>query len=181
MYFFAAQLLLADQFGLFYVAVTISNVLYSDANILNAFLTRHLARISQTNGADAIVPTMLRLERQIIFIGAIASTLLFIAFLIAARQIGVTSPVLILLIVIDVYTAYVTDLGRVLLQSLRKTLALGLYTTTWMFLRLGLRIAGIALFKTVWGGYCARHVATERCRQLGCLCSLYYCRRPDMY
>jgi O-antigen/teichoic acid export membrane protein len=150
-YFFTAQLLPADQFGLFYVALTIGNVLFSGSNILNAFLTRHLVRIAETMGREAIVPTTLRLERHIIFIGAILSTLLFLSFLVATNQIGVQSPVIILLIVLDAYTAYVTDLGRVLLQSLRRTLALGLYTTAWMFLRFGLCIAGIVLFHTVWG------------------------------
>ncbi len=150
-YFFTAQLLPADQFGLFYVALTIGNVLYSGSNILNAFLTRHLVRIGEAAGRDAIVPTTLRLERNIIFIGAIVSALLFLLFLAATKQLGVQSPIIILLIVLDAYTAYVTDLGRVLLQSLRKTLALGIYTTAWMSLRFGLCMVGTILFNTVWG------------------------------
>jgi O-antigen/teichoic acid export membrane protein len=150
-YFFTAALLPADQFGLFYVALTIGNVLYSGSNILNAFLTRHLVRVGETTGRDAIAPTALRLERHIMLIGAILSTVLFLSFLVATKQIGVQSPVIILLIVLDAYTAYVVDLGRVLLQSLRKTVALGLYTTGWMLLRLVLCIVGIMLFNTVWG------------------------------
>lgn len=150
-YFFTARLLPPNQFGLLYVASVIGNVLYSGANVLNAFLTRHLARVGHMNGADAIVPTALYLERRIILVGAVASASLFTAMLIAAQQIGMQSPILILLIVLDAYTSYVTDLGRVLLQSLHKTLALGLYTTAWMSLRFGLCIAGIVLFNTVWG------------------------------
>ena len=150
-YFFSAQLLTADQFGLFYVALTIGNVLYSGSNILNAFLTRHLVRVAQASGSDAIAPTMLRLERHILLVGAAVSTVLFFVLLIAAKRIGVQSPIIVLLIVLDAYAAYVTDLGRVLLQSLRMTLALGFYTTAWMFLRFGLCISGIMLFSTVWG------------------------------
>jgi O-antigen/teichoic acid export membrane protein len=149
-YFFAAQLMSADQFGLLYVALTIGNVLYSGANILNAFLTRHLVRVSEISGRDAVVPEMLRLERQIVFIGAILSTLLFVSFLLASKQIGVQSPIIILLIALDTYLAYVGDLGRVLLQSVRKTMALGFYTTLWMILRLVMCVAGIVVFKTVW-------------------------------
>lgn len=149
-YFFSAELLPADQFGLFYVALTIGNVLYSGSNILNAFLTRHLVRVGETTGRDTIAPTALRLERHIMFIGAILSSLLFLSFLVATKQIGVQSPIIILLIVLDAYAAYVTDLGRVLLQSLRKTVALGFYTTGWMLLRFGLCIAAIMLFHTVW-------------------------------
>ena len=77
-YFFTAQLLPADEFGLFYVALTVGNVLYSGSNILNAFLTRHLVRIGETAGRDAIAPTALRLELRIIFLGAILSALLFV-------------------------------------------------------------------------------------------------------
>ncbi len=150
-YFFSAKLLPANQFGLFYVALTVGNVLYSGSNILNAFLTRHLVNVGMTVGVDTIVPTTLRLERQIVFIGAIASTLLFLVLLVATKQIGVQSPLILLLIVLDSYTAYVTDLGRVLLQGLRRTVALGFYTTAWMFLRFVLCIAGIVIFNTVWG------------------------------
>lgn len=150
-YFFTAQLLAPEQFGLFYVASTIGNVLLSGSNILNAFLTRHLVHVGQSAGAAAIVPTTLRLERRIVFIGAIVSTVVFLLFLIAAKQIGVQSPIIILLIVLDAYTCYLTDLGRVLLQSLRKTAALGFYTSAWMLLRLALCIAGVLLFRTVWG------------------------------
>ena len=150
-YFFTAQLLPADQFGLFYVALTIGNVLFSGSNILNAFLTRHLVHVGETDGYGAIVPTTLLLERRIVIAGAAISAAVFLGFLAGSKQIGVQSPVIILLIVLDAYTAYVTDLGRVLLQSLRKTLALGLYTTVWMFVRFGLCIAGILLFHAVWG------------------------------
>lgn len=159
-YFFSAKLLPADQFGLFYVALTLGNVLYSGSHILNAFLTRHLVNVGATIGANVIVPTTLRLERQIIMIGAIASALLFLAFLAATRQIGVQSPIIILLIILDGYTAYVTDLGRVLLQSLRRTMTLGLYTTAWMFLRFALCIAGIIVLGTVWGALAGIVVST---------------------
>ena len=149
-YFFTAQLLPADEFGLFYVALTVGNVLYSGSNILNAFLTRHLVRIGETAGRDAIAPTALRLELRVIFLGAILGALLFVLFLATSKEIGVHSPIIILLIVLDAYTCYVTDLGRVLLQSLRKTLVLGIYTTAWMFLRFALCLAGILMFHTVW-------------------------------
>jgi O-antigen/teichoic acid export membrane protein len=150
-YFFAGRLLPSDEFGFFYVASTIGNILLSGANVLNAYFTRHLARVGETDGTGAIAAAAFQIERKIILIGVVASTLLFGVLLIAAQQIGVQSPILILLIVLDAYTSYVTDFGRVLLQSLRKTLALGLYTTAWMSLRFGLCIAGIVWFKTVWG------------------------------
>jgi O-antigen/teichoic acid export membrane protein len=150
-YFFTVQLLTPDQFGLFYVALTIGNVLSAGSNILNVYLTRHLVHIGDKGGVHAIVHTMLRLERHIASIGATLSIALFLLLLVAAQRIGVQSPIIILLIILDTYTAYVADLGRVLLQSLRRTTALGLYTTGWLFLRFGLCIVGSLLLRTVWG------------------------------
>jgi O-antigen/teichoic acid export membrane protein len=159
-YFFTAQLLAPDQFGLFYVAATFGNILFSGSNVLNAFLTRHLVHVGQASGADAIVPATLRLERHVMAIGAILSTVLFLLFVAAMKQIGVQSPIIILLIILDAYTSYVTDLGRVLLQGQRKTLLLGVYTSTWMALRFALCIAGVLLFRTVWGALCGIVLST---------------------
>jgi O-antigen/teichoic acid export membrane protein len=47
----------------------------------------------------------------------------------------------------------VADLGRILLQSLRRTVPLGLYTLVWMALRLILCMLGLLIFHTVWGGF----------------------------
>jgi hypothetical protein len=89
------------------------------------------------------VPTFLGLERQIILKGATLSTYRH------SEKIGVQSPIIILLILLDAYTAYIGDFGRVLLQS--RTIILGFYTTAWMYLRFGPCIAGILFFGTVWG------------------------------
>lgn len=159
-YFFTAQLLTQEQFGLYYLASTVGAILFSGSVVLNSFLTRHLVHVGQASGADAIVSTMVRLERHIVTIGAILSTVLFLLFLGALKQIGVQSPIIILLVILDSYTSYVADLGRVLLQSQRRTLALGIYSSTWMALRLGFCIVGVLLFRSVWGAYCGSVLST---------------------
>lgn len=150
-YYFSARLLAADDFGIFYVALTVGNVLYSGSNIVNVFLTRQLVYVGEADGQGAIAAATLWIERRVILIGAACSASFFLAFLIATKQIGLQSPLIILLVVLDTYTAYVTDIGRVLLQSIRRTIALGFYTFAWMFLRFALCIGGILLFGTVWG------------------------------
>jgi O-antigen/teichoic acid export membrane protein len=67
--------------------------------------------------------------------------------------VGVQSNAIILLVILDVYTAYVADLGRILLQSLRRTAPLGLYTLVWMLLRFLFCMVGLLIFRTVWGGF----------------------------
>jgi O-antigen/teichoic acid export membrane protein len=150
-YYFSARLLAPDDFGIFYVAVTVGNVLYSGSNVVNVFLTRQLVHVGEADGPDAIVSATLWIERRVIIIGAACSASFFLVLLIATKQIGLPSPLIIMLVVLDTYTAYVTDIGRILLQSLRRTMALGFYTFAWMFLRFALCIGGILLFGTVWG------------------------------
>jgi O-antigen/teichoic acid export membrane protein len=159
-YFFTARLLTQEQFGLYYLASTVGAILLSGSVVLNAFLTRYLVHVGQASGADAIVSAMLRLERHVVTIGAILTTVLFLLFLAAMKQIGVQSPIIILLIILDSYASYVADLGRVLLQSQGRTLALGIYSSTWMALRLGFCIVGALLFETVWGVYCGSVLST---------------------
>src|SRR3974390_2330120 len=47
LYYFAARLLPADQFGLFYVANTVGNVIFSAALIFNVFFSRVLVHARQ--------------------------------------------------------------------------------------------------------------------------------------
>jgi hypothetical protein len=57
---------------------------------------------------------------------------MFGALLVVAKHVGVSSTLIVLLIVLDTYLAYVADLARVLLQSLRRTMLLGTYTLMWI-------------------------------------------------
>jgi O-antigen/teichoic acid export membrane protein len=151
-YFFGARLLSADQFGLFYVALTIGNVLYSGALILNIFFTRYFVRVIQSTGEQSVFRAMLRVEKVVILAGGALSAVVLSALLLAGSYVGVQSRVVILLIVLDAFTAYVGDLARVLLQSLRRTIALGCYTLIWMLLKLVLCIGGLWAFNSVWAG-----------------------------
>jgi O-antigen/teichoic acid export membrane protein len=85
--------------------------------------------------------------------GALAAAAVFGTLWAIGSRVGMQSNVIILLVILDVYTAYFADLGRILLQSLRRTVPLGLYTLVWMALRLILCMMGLLLFRTVWGGF----------------------------
>ena len=147
----AAALFPVADFGVFYVANTLGNVLFSGSLILNMYFTRHLVGIQQAAGEGAAFAAMRRLERIVVLWGAAISALAFVALFNAAGLVGVQSWLVLLLIILDSYTAYVGDLGRVMLQSLRRTVQLGLYTLVWMVLRLVLCVVGILVFHSVWG------------------------------
>jgi O-antigen/teichoic acid export membrane protein len=149
--YFAAALFPVADFGVFYVANTVGNILFSGSLILNMYFTRHLVGVQQLAGESAAFAAMRRLERVVIIWGAVGSAVIFLAMFNVASRVGVQSWLVLLLIILDSYTAYVGDLGRVMLQSLRRTVQLGLYTLIWMVLRLILCVVGIVVFDSVWG------------------------------
>jgi O-antigen/teichoic acid export membrane protein len=149
----AAALLAPDQFGIFYVANTISNVLFSGSLVLNMVFTRYLVAIALQQEQRAVSFGLGRLERVVIGWGALGAAAGFVTLWAIGRRVGMQSNLILLLVILDVYTAYVADLGRILLQSLRRTVALGLYTLVWMLLRLVLCMLGVLAFHTVWGGF----------------------------
>lgn len=146
----AAALFSPGDFGVFYTANTVGNVLFSGSIVLNIYFTRYLVSLQQSAETDIVFPAIRRLERVVLLWGGVVAALIFLALFGAASGLGVASWMVLLLVVLDAYTSYVTDLGRVALQSLHKAVALGLYTLGWMALRFALAIAGILLFHTVW-------------------------------
>jgi O-antigen/teichoic acid export membrane protein len=148
-YFFTARILTPENFGLFYVAITIGNVAYSGSLLLNIFFTRYLVEIGATHADDLVAATR-SIQRVVGIWGAILSLAGFVLLTALSQSLGVQSILVVLLIVLDTYTAYLADLGRAYLQSRQQTWQLGSYTFIWMALRLVLCVLGAALFGTVW-------------------------------
>jgi O-antigen/teichoic acid export membrane protein len=149
----AAALLEPDQFGVFYVAITISNVLSSGSLVLNMVFTRYLVSAELQGGTRATLVGLGRLERVVVGWGALGAAATYVALWAFGHRVGMQSNLILLLVILDVYTAYFTDLGRILLQSLRRTVSLGLYNVIWMLLRLVMCMLGLLAFRTVWGGF----------------------------
>lgn len=150
-HYFAAALLSSENFGLFYVANTLSNVLFSGSVVLNTFFTKYLVSSLRQHGETGAFAATRGVERAVMLWGGACAGAVFLMLLGAGWRVGVESWAVVLLVVLDAYTAYVADVGRTLLQSLRRTVQLGLYTLIWMVLRLAFCLAGILAFGTVWG------------------------------
>jgi len=159
-YYVAAALLTPLDFGLLYVAVTAANVLYSGSAVLNIFFTRYLVAVIRAGGDAAAYPARSRIQDLVVRWGAPVALACILSLLVFGRWIGVESWPLIVLIVLDAYTAYLIDIDRALLQSLRRTVSLGTLTLIWMGLRFLLGVVGMALFKTAWGGMLGVVLAT---------------------
>jgi hypothetical protein len=152
LYYAAAALLPAEGFGLFYIAVTTANVLYSGSFVLNIFFTRHLVSVVHAAGVSAAYTARGRIERLLLRWGALGAVACMVGLSLIGKWIGIQSLWIIILIVLDAYSAYIIDINRAFLQCLRKTLPLGTITLIWMATRFGLAVAGMALFGTTWAG-----------------------------
>jgi hypothetical protein len=151
LYYVATELLAPEPFGLFYVAVTISNVLYSGSFVLNIFFTRHLTFVINTTSASAAYAARRPIQRLVVRYGALAALACILVLYGLGKQLGVQSWPIIVLIVLDAYSAYVIDVDRAVLQSLRKTLYLGGVSLSWMLLRFVLGVGAMILLGTAAG------------------------------
>ena len=152
LYYAAAAFLPPEGFGLFYIAVTTANVLYSGSFVLNIFFTRHLVSVVRSDGRSAAYAARGRIQSVVLRWGALAAAAVILILSLIGKWIGIQSLAIVVLIVLDAFTAYIIDIDRAFLQSLRKTLPLGAITLIWMALRFGLAVSGMALFGTTWGG-----------------------------
>jgi O-antigen/teichoic acid export membrane protein len=152
LYYVAGTLLSPENFGLFYIAITTVNVLYSGSFVLNIFFTRYLVSVIQTAGEPAAHFARSRIVGLTIRWGALGALVCTLALAGFGKLIGIQSLAIVVLIVLDAYSSYIVDINRAFLQSQRRTVLLGTITLTWMALRFLLAVAGMALFGAVWAG-----------------------------
>ena len=161
-YFFTARILSAEDFGIFYVSITIVNVLYSGSLLLSIFLTRYLVQVGTTNFDDMVGATR-KIQRVVGLWGVPLSVAAFVVLTALSGSLGVQSVLVVLLIILDTYASYLADIGPAFLQSRQQTWQLGGYTLVWMLLRLALSVLGAALFGTVWAALLGSALAGISC------------------
>lgn len=149
-HYFATQMLSPQNFGVFYVAITLTNVLFSGSTLLHITYIRHLIQVDHDFDRNVLVATMYKIQRSITFWGMIISLCLFFLLLLIGKSIGIRSTLLMILIIADTYVSYLADLGRVYLQSVHRVVHLGSYTLLWMGIRLLLCVLGIYWIGTAW-------------------------------
>lgn len=149
-HFFATRILNSQNFGILYIAITLTNVLFSGSTLLHIVYTRYLIEVRQENGTKFSGQAMYQIQRFIALWGGSFSGAIFIVFALFGAPFGIHSDLLILMVVLDTYISYLTDLGRVYLQSMQKVFLLGMYTLIWMIIRLVLCLMGMKIFGTSW-------------------------------
>lgn len=149
-HYFATHILSSQNFGIFYVAITLTNVLFSGSTLLHITYTRHLIEVGQEHNHSCVVAAMYRIQRSVATWGIFISLGLFVGLLLTGKSIGVQSTLLVFLIILDTYVSYLADLGRVYLQSVQRVFYLGAFTLLWMGLRLVFCLIGMYEFGTAW-------------------------------
>jgi O-antigen/teichoic acid export membrane protein len=152
LYYVAADLLTPENFGLFYVAITTSNVMYSASFVLSLFFIQYFAAAAKNTGTLAAFPAHRRILGLVARWGALGAIVCIAVLSVIGRWVGIQSWMIIILVVLDAYSAYLIDVDRAFLQWRRKTLLLGTMTLGWMTLRFLLSVGGMILFKTAWAG-----------------------------
>jgi O-antigen/teichoic acid export membrane protein len=148
--YISAEWLDAADFGIFYAANTIGNILFSGSLVLNLAFTRYLSTLASRDGGR-LVAGAFKIQTAVVLWGGLLSALLIVAGVLVGNRLGVKSAVVVGLVVLDAFTAYVGDVGRVVLQVARRTVYLGAYTLVWMVLRLLFCMIGLLTVGTVWG------------------------------
>lgn len=145
------RLLDEAEFGIFYFSYTIVLVLIALIPMVNLYLSGNLAEVAERHGeAAAWAQSWLHVIR-IAVVGAVLSAVLILLLLASGAVIGISAYHLIVLAVLIAYTCYLTEVGRIVFQGLRRTVMVGLYGLTWMVVRFVFVTIAVYLTRSVWG------------------------------
>jgi len=150
--YLAAGQLDAEDFGVFYVSISIANILVAPSLMLSMFYSRHFVAVAVSDGWAGAVAAFQLCTRRILRWGLCLCLVMLIVLIGFGFLTGVTSFTVIVLIVLISYGAYFGDSMRAVLQSLQSFTALGAFGFVWMALRFIFGGGAILTFGTVTAG-----------------------------
>jgi len=142
----------ASAFGIFYFSYTLVVVLIALVPLLNLYLSAHLAEIGERYGEAAVWAEAWQNLKQIAVIGSGVSLLAILILSISGSIIGISAYHVVILAVLIALSCYLTELGRIVYQGMRRTPAVGLYGLAWMAVRFLFVTAAVFVTESVWGG-----------------------------
>jgi len=150
--YLAAEELSAEAFGVFYVSISIVNILVAPSLILSLYYARHFVAVSLADGPDHAIAAFKLCVRRILRWGTLVAVLVLLLLSGIGYLTGITAFGVVGLIVLIAHGAYVADAVRTALQSLQRFAAFGVYGFVWMALRFLLGGGAILMVGTVWAG-----------------------------
>lgn len=148
----AAGIMSVERFGIFFLSLTIANILAAPSIILSFYVAREISVLEDSAGvhrAWRMVPAM---GRRVFRFGLSGGGLVFICLETLNFVRGDASFVLPLAIALLAASTYLVDLLRGALVGLQKFVFLGLFNFGWMGARLLFGLGAILYFNTVWAG-----------------------------
>lgn len=150
--YLATSVLEAASFGIFYLAIIVSNVLFAPSVVLTVYYSRHFVQVAQAMGEDHAIASIGRYVVKVARWSGLALIAQMVALLLLGKLVGVTAFSIIMLIVLIDYFAYLAETGRCAMQGLKRFITLAMYTLGWLFFRMVLGLGGLYLFDSIKAG-----------------------------
>ena len=142
----------ASAFGIFYFSYTLVVILIALVPLLNLYLSAYLAEIGERHGETAVWAEAWQNLKQVTAIGGAVSLLAILALSISGSLIGISAYHVVILAVLIAFSCYLTEIGRIVYQGLRRTPSVGLYGLAWMAVRFLFVTIAVFITESVWGG-----------------------------
>lgn len=150
---YASSIMLAsDQFGIFYLAITLTNIIFAPSVILTLFYSRFIVETSDLYGETTTFHIIGKYVKFVCFWSFVFSLVILGIALSVGYLHKITAIELIFIIILVDLLAYIAETARTSLQGLQRFTHLGLYTLAWMFFRFFLALLGLHLFGSVAAG-----------------------------
>lgn len=140
------------EFGIFYTAVTLVNILVGPAVILNLFFSRRITIGLSLHGLEGAIWEFRLFVQYVLRRGSIVGLIVLIIMGALGYYLRVESTILVLLICVTAYGIYLAETTRAAFQGVKRFIALGIVTLSWMVLRFVFGILGLVIVGSAWAG-----------------------------
>jgi hypothetical protein len=152
LYFVAGKLLQKESFGIFYGSITLINITTAPSMILGMYFSRYLSQSLLANGIDSAIFGFRKYFGLVMKWGLLGSIISMLLIFPLKALTGIESSFLILILILAIYAAYITEAIRTGIEFQKKVIIAGVFTFIWCFTRAVFGISGLILFSTAWSG-----------------------------
>ncbi len=154
------RMLAPELFGLFYLSISLINVLGTPGLVLAMSLAQRFAGLSLAGGSDAVIRDLNRTLRFYVKWGGGAALVGAVALAAAGRFLGVESFAIVILIPAVACAEVMFEIIRACLQGLQRFTWFGVSWVLRCIAQYTLAVTALYLFGTVWAGLTGFLVAT---------------------
>ena len=154
------RMLAPELFGLFYLSISLINVLGTPGLVLAMSLAQRFAGLSLAKGSDAVIHDLNRTLLFYVKWGGAAALVGAVALAVAGRFLGVESFAIVILIPAVAYAEVMFEIIRACLQGLQRFTWFGVSWVIRCIAQYAFAVAALYLFHSVWAGLSGFLIAT---------------------